>query len=204
MKNTEFWENVYQTKEVSEVSWQTDHLLHSLELIRHLCPNVKAPIIDVGSGRATLVDDLIAFSYSNINILDISPEALKQTRQRLNKLGHLVNFHLGNVLTYQFENNSFDLWHDRAVFHFLTKCVERKAYKDNLRKSVKKGGYFLISCFDVKGPSKCSGLKVIRYNQISLKSEFENDFYLMGSKTETHTTPFGTQQQFINCWFRKK
>lgn len=199
---TAHWESVYQTKDFDSVSWYAPHLNESLELIQKLAPSKIASIIDVGGGESTLTDDLIELGYKNLSVLDISSHAIDFTKKRLGEKSSLVSWHVGDVTNIALPLQQYDIWHDRAVFHFLTDEQSRHDYVTQVRKSVKKGGYVIMATFGSEGPLKCSGLDVVRYDTEKLHNEFGDDFKLLGSDTTTHETPFNTTQQFLYCWCR--
>jgi len=196
------WENIYGTKASDAVSWYRPHLERSLELIEHAAHGPSTSIIDVGGGESTLVDDLVARGYGNISILDISQTAIDVTKKRLGATSEDIRWLVGDITNTELEPCSYDVWHDRAVFHFLTAPAARVAYVRQVAKAVKTGGHVIVSTFGPEGPSKCSGLDVIRYNVESLHAEFGVRFQLLGSSTEMHQTPFGTIQQFLYCFCR--
>ena len=204
MSRDTFWNNVYKSKKIDAVSWYSSHLEISLELIKKYCPKKDQALVDIGAGRSTLVDDLVSLNYSNLTLLDISEEAIKQTLQRLGKLGSTISVKIGDISTITTQENQFDLWHDRAVFHFLTEAKQRKKYKDNLKRSLKNNGIVVLATFGPNGPDKCSGLDTVKYSEQNLVDELGNDFQLLGSEISLHQTPFETSQQFIYCWFRLK
>jgi 2-polyprenyl-3-methyl-5-hydroxy-6-metoxy-1,4-benzoquinol methylase len=196
------WEKVYNTKAPNEVSWYQPHLETSLALIRRAAGANSAPIIDVGGGESTLVDDLLARGYQNITILDISQIAIDVTKKRLKELAEHVQWLTGDVTKIQFPRGAYDVWHDRAVFHFLTSTDERLAYVRQVAHAVRRGGHVIVSTFGPEGPSKCSGLDVARYDAHSLHEQFGARFRLVDSAKELHQTPFGTTQQFLYCYCR--
>ena len=198
--NQSHWEKVYQTKGYDAVSWYAPHLSESLRLIAELCPRKDAAIVDIGGGESTLVDDLLAQGYTDLSVLDISVTAIDFTRRRLGARASRVNWCVGDITQYDFKGKTFDLWHDRAVFHFLTDADKRAAYTNLVKASVKRGGYVVMATFGPEGPLKCSGLDVVRYDPEKLHGEFGDKFRLMGSQTNQHATPFGTTQQFLYCW----
>jgi SAM-dependent methyltransferase len=200
MQTSDHWEKVYQNKPFDTVSWYAPHLGESLRLIQKLCPDPTASIIDVGGGESTLVDDLLQQRYLDVSVLDISLTAIDFTRQRLGQQAQQVNWHVGDITQYDFGEKRFDLWHDRAVFHFLTEPVARQAYVDLVKRTVKPGGHVLMATFGPDGPLKCSGLDVVRYDDQTLHHEFGAGFQLMGSEISEHNTPMGTRQQFLYCW----
>jgi len=202
MQTAEHWENVYRSKNFDVVSWYAPHLGESLRLIGQLTSDKTAAIVDIGGGESTLVDDLLHCSYLDVSVLDISATAIDFTRQRLGAKAKDVSWHVGNVTQYDFGSKQFDLWHDRAVFHFLTERSDRQAYVELVRRSVKPGGHVLMATFGPDGPLKCSGLDVVRYDDQSLHHEFGEGFQMLGSKLAEHNTPMGIRQQFLYCWCR--
>lgn len=200
--STEHWDKVYRTKQFDGVSWYAPHLAESLRLITQLMPDRDAAIIDIGGGESTLVDDLLGLGYSNLSVLDISATAIDFTRKRLGERAGSVTWYVADITRADFGGRKFALWHDRAVFHFLTDATSRAAYVERVKSSVEPGGYVVMATFGPEGPVQCSGLDVVRYDERSLHSEFGDAFRLMGSETEQHATPFGTHQQFLYCWCR--
>ena len=202
MNKNGFWDNIYKSKKIDAVSWYADRLDVSLELVQENCKKKETAIIDIGSGRSTLVDDLYALGYQNLTLLDVSREAISQTLQRLDKLKIPISTICGDISTIATQENLYDLWHDRAVFHFLTEASQRTVYIQNLKRSLKKGGVAIIATFGPNGPDKCSGLNTLRYDAETLQAELGNDFQILGSRIDYHQTPFETSQQFLYCWFR--
>lgn len=195
------WDHVYRTKAPDQVSWFRPHLEISLDLIeRCAAGNRGASIIDVGGGASTLVDDLIGRGYMNITVLDISQTALDIARNRLGSASDLVQWIAADVTEADLPVGPVDVWHDRAVFHFLTRQEDRVAYVRNVARSVRPGGHVIVGAFGPEGPLKCSGLDVVRYDADSLHDEFGPDFRLVESRKEIHETPFGTTQQFVYCY----
>ena len=202
MNKDGFWDNIYKSKKIDAVSWYADRLDVSLALIKENCLKKENAIIDIGSGRSTLVDDLSALGYQNLTLLDISQEAINQTLQRLGKLQNIISTICFDISTISVQENLYDLWHDRAVFHFLTEASQRTVYIQNLKRSLKKGGVAIVATFGPNGPDKCSGLNTVKYDVQSLQAELGNDFQILGSRIDYHQTPFETSQQFLYCWFR--
>ena len=201
MERQQHWEKIYASKDATKVSWFRPHLETSLALIERAANgNRHAAIIDVGGGASTLVDDLIACGYTNITVVDIVQAALDAARLRLGQEAALVQWVRADVTEALLAEKTYDIWHDRAVFHFLTEAEARRAYVQNIGHSVKEGGHVFISTFGPKGPTKCSGLDVLRYNTDSLLDEFGPRFRLLQSTEEMHQTPFGTIQQFLYCY----
>ena len=202
MSSRDHWQRVYETKESTEVSWYAAHLQQSVRLIQEVAPP-PARIIDVGAGASTLVDDLLELGYRNLTVLDVSDAALAMARRRLGERATEVNWLAADVCSASLEENCFDLWHDRAVFHFLTSENDRRAYVSQVRRSLVSGGHVVIATFSLAGPSQCSGLDVMRYDALSLVREFGPAFELSSQGEATHTTPAGKEQQFIFCRLRK-
>jgi len=200
MNTKSHWEDIYGTKAPNEVSWYRPHLETSLSFIERSVPSLSGRIIDVGGGESTLVDDLLARGYADLTVLDISQTAIDVTKARLGGLGDRVEWIVADVTSTNFAADAFDVWHDRAVFHFLTTAADRAAYVERVKRAVKPGGHVIIGTFGVEGPLKCSGLGVQRYNADSLHGEFGRSFRLIDSLKEQHQTPFGTTQQFLYCF----
>jgi SAM-dependent methyltransferase len=196
------WEKIYTEKAANAVSWFRPHLETSLELIERVAPDRSSSIIDVGGGASTLVDDLLIRGYDNITVLDISQTAIDANKKRLGKASKCVRWLVADITRVDLEVSDYDVWHDRAVFHFLTGQSERVAYVRQVARAVKHGGHVIVSTFGPEGPTKCSGLEVARYDAESLHREFGVHFRLLGSSKELHRTPFGTTQQFLYCYCR--
>jgi SAM-dependent methyltransferase len=196
------WENVYSTKAPEAVSWYRPHLDKSIEIIEKTAPDRFISIIDIGGGESTLVDDLLARGYEDLTVLDISSTAIEVAQRRLGDSARLVKWIAGDITNAVLPPQSYNFWHDRAVFHFLTTADQRSAYVRQVEKAVRSGGNLLISTFGPEGPTKCSGLEVVRYDADSLHREFGVRFRLLESFKEVHHTPFGTTQQFLYCLCR--
>jgi 2-polyprenyl-3-methyl-5-hydroxy-6-metoxy-1,4-benzoquinol methylase len=194
------WDDIYAGRSPEVFSWFRPHLETSISLIERAAPHRSACIIDVGGGESTLVDDLLAKGYQNIDVLDISQNALEVTKTRLGDASKAVGWLCADIRTVTLPRHSFDVWHDRAVFHFLTDARDRVDYVKQVEKTVKPGGHVIVSTFGTAGPEKCSGLEVVRYSSSSLHNEFGRRFQLVESSSELHHTPTGTTQQFIYCW----
>ena len=202
MRSSDHWDHIYRSKPFDAVSWYTPHLSESLRLIEQLCPDKTAAIVDIGGGESTLVDDLLRRGYLDLSVLDISEAAIDFTKKRLSDKAKQVGWHVGDITRYDFGPKKFDLWHDRAVFHFLTDEASRRAYVDLVRQAVEPRGYVLMATFGPSGPLNCSGLDVVRYDDQRLHHEFGEGFCMMGSEISDHHTPMGTDQQFLYCWCR--
>lgn len=194
------WEKVYTTKEPKAVSWYRPHLETSLALIERAVQSRSASVIDIGAGESTLVDDLLATGYENIIVLDVSQTAVEVTKKRLGLLAKKIDWIVGDITQVRLEPFAYDVWHDRAVFHFLTSIEQRAAYVRSVAKAVNPGGHVIVSTFGPEGPTKCSGLEVMRYDTESLHNEFGTRFRLVESLKELHRTPFRTTQHFLYCY----
>jgi 2-polyprenyl-3-methyl-5-hydroxy-6-metoxy-1,4-benzoquinol methylase len=197
-----YWENVYTTNAPESVSWYRAHLETSLALIEQAAVALSASIIDIGGGESTFVDDLLLRGYKNLTVLDVSRTAIEVTKKRLGSVAEQVRWLVGDIFEIALEPHAYDLWHDRAVFHFLTTAERRLAYVRQVTRAVKPGGHVIVSTFGPEGPTKCSGLEVMRYDAESLHGEFGGRFRLVQSSKELHQTPIGTAQQFLYCYCR--
>ncbi len=196
------WEKIYTTTAPDSVSWYRAHLDTSLALIERAADARSASIIDIGAGESTLVDDLLLRGYKNLTVLDVSQTAIEVTKKRLGSMAEQVRWLVADISEVELKPHSYDLWHDRAVFHFLTTPAQRLAYVRQVTRGVKPGGHVIVSTFGPEGPMKCSGLEVMRYDAESLHNEFGARFRLIESSKELHQTPFGTTQQFLYCYCR--
>jgi 2-polyprenyl-3-methyl-5-hydroxy-6-metoxy-1,4-benzoquinol methylase len=196
------WEKVYKTKAPDTVSWYLAHLETSLALIERTGASLSSSVIDVGGGESTLADDLVSRGYQNVTVLDISETAINVSKRRMGEAADRVHWLVADVLATELTPIAFDVWHDRAVFHFLTTMEQRLAYVQNVARSVKCGGHVIVSTFGPEGPTKCSGLEVMRYDANSLHHQFGARFRLIESSQELHATPQGATQQFLYCYCR--
>lgn len=196
------WEKIYGTKAPDQVSWYRPHLETSLALIKRAAGDQTASIIDVGGGESTLVDDLLEQGFQHITVLDVSQAAIEVNKTRLGVGARGVHWIVADITQVELEPRAYDVWHDRAVFHFLTSQEQRTAYVRQVARSVRSGGYVIVSTFGPEGPTKCSGLDVVRYDADSLHDEFGARFRLVESSKEAHQTLFGTTQQFLYCYCR--
>lgn len=203
MSSKEHWEDIYKTKTAREVSWYRPHLDISLDLIRETGVGPEGRIIDIGGGASTLVDDLLAAGHRHITVLDIALSALEDAKSRLKEKAEDVTWLVGDVTEVDLPAAFYDLWHDRAVFHFLTERADRESYVAAAVRAVKPGGNLVVGTFGPEGPSKCSGLDVVRYSVPRLAAVLRPRFTLMKAVQEDHTTPTGRTQQFIYGLFRK-
>lgn len=205
MERKQHWESVYAMKTPTEVSWYQTHAAKSLEFIRRTGVDTSARIIDVGGGASTLVDDLLADGFRNLTILDVSSAALEAPRQRLGaRAAQEVEWIEADITQAVLPRHHFDLWHDRAVFHFLVDAEDRRRYVSAANEALKPGGHIIVATFAPDGPLRCSGLEVVRYSPEELHAEFGDAFELIESHEESHRTPFDTTQKFTYCLFRKR
>lgn len=199
MDARQHWDRVYRMKLPTEVSWYAAHLDTSLRLIEATAEGTNASVIDVGGGESTLVDDLLDRGYGHLSVLDLSATALDVAQARLGARARAVRWLGGDVTSFPFERHRYDVWHDRAVFHFLTSAADRVAYVRQVMRAVKPGGHVIVATFGPDGPTKCSGLDVMRYGADALHDEFGDGFRLLEHLTEVHQTPSGATQQFTYC-----
>ncbi len=199
MNRKAHWEEVYRTRPTTEVSWFQAEPALSLALIRTAEIGSDEPIIDIGGGASLLVDRLLAEGFAQLTVLDISGVALSHARGRLGSQAEAVEWIEGDVTHFE-PPRPFALWHDRAVFHFLTEVADRRRYVQTMARSLRPGGEALIATFAVDGPTRCSGLEVVQYDRQRLTAEVGEHFTLLESLEETHTTPANAEQRF--AWFR--
>ncbi len=203
MDRKQHWEDVYIHKSSDSVSWYQEHADMSLRLIHNAGLGKNSAIIDVGGGASTLVDDLLAEGYGDVIVLDISAAALEVAQHRLGKRAERVHWLKGDITQVEFPRHRFDVWHDRAVFHFLTDSADRHAYVEQVMRAVRPGGHVIVATFAEDGPEKCSGLPVMRYAPGALHAEFGDAFQLLEHEREIHHTPAGAVQRFVYCYCRK-
>jgi len=203
MDSKTHWETVYSSKSTDEVSWFQPHADLSLNLIKATGVGRGAAIIDVGGGASTLVDDLVAEGYADLTVLDLSAAALKAARKRLGAEADRVCWLEADITKAALPASRYDIWHDRAVFHFLTAPADRAAYVRTVLRAVKPGGHVIVATFAEDGPLQCSGLPVMRYRADELHDQFGAAFTLLQHQKEEHHTPFGTVQQFVYCYCRR-
>ena len=202
MNRKEHWEKVYNSKQFSDVSWYQARPEVSLDFVRELQIEKSAAIIDVGGVASTLVDDLLAEGYSDVTVLDLSAAALSAAKLRLGALAAKVQWLEADVTEADLPGHRYDVWHDRAVFHFLTEPQQRQAYVEKVFHSVKPGGHVIVATFAEDGPTQCSGLPVMRYAASELHAQFGEAFALVSHVKEAHHTPSGGVQQFVDCYCR--
>ena len=196
------WENIYQNKNEDEVSWFQKTPDTSIEIINSIKIKKQSKIIDVGSGRSRLFKNLIELGYNNLTYLDISESAAKKSKIFLGEQSKNIEWIVEDVLNFEPKQN-FDVWHDRAVFHFLTDQNQIKKYVDLVSRNISNNGYLIIGTFSEQGPLKCSGLEVSRYSESLIKTTFIESFTLLNSFKIDHSTPFNTTQNFLFSVLKK-
>lgn len=194
------WETVYETKQPNEVSWTQENPKTSLDFIRETHLGKSAKIIDIGGGDSKLVDFLLEEGFENVTVLDISEKALERAKKRLGKNAQKVNWIVSDVTEFK-PQTTYDIWHDRATFHFLTTAEQVEKYVEIVEKFVV--GFLVIGTFSDQGPKKCSGLDIKQYSESELEKQFSNFFKKIKCSTEDHVTPFKTTQNFTFCIFEK-
>ncbi len=199
----EHWENVFATKQENEVSWFQKLPQTSLDFISKLNISKQSKIIDIGGGDSYLIDELLEQGFENVTLLDISSKAIERIKTRLGTKADKVTFIVADILDFM-PTESYDFWHDRASFHFLTEQNQIEKYASLVSKAIAKNGKMVIGTFSENGPKKCSGLDITQYSESKIKAVFESEFQLIECITEDHQTPFDTFQNFIFCSFKKK
>ena len=197
------WQDVYGSKDPTEVSWYQPVPEQSLQLIRETGVAKSDPVVDVGGGASTLVDHLLQEGYSDVSVLDISGNALEQSRARLGKSADAVDWIETDVTTFA-PPRQYALWHDRAVFHFLTDPADRDNYVDVSSRAIASNGYLVLATFGPEGPLRCSGLEIQRYSVQRLRDLLGDHFRLGSHHLEDHLTPMGSTQQFLYSWWQAR
>lgn len=197
------WENIYQTKELKEVSWYQPTPKTSLDFIKELNVPTTARIIDIGGGDSFLVDYLLELGYQDVSVLDISETAIEKAKQRLGRKAKNVKWIVTDITTFK-PTEKHDLWHDRAAFHFLTSEQDISIYLNTAQQSIKPNGFLIVGAFSEEGPKKCSGIDIRQYSETSMTQCFENLFTKIKCNVVDHKTPFDTTQNFIFCSFKKE
>lgn len=197
------WETVYSTKPPEKLSWTQPAPSPSLEWIVEALPKHDGRVIDIGGGISELVDRLLEKGFVRPAVLDISSAALSQAKARLGDRSREVEWIEADITSFE-RPSEFSLWHDRAVFHFLTAPEDRRRYVSNLKRSLRPGGFVLLATFSPEGPAKCSGLDVMRYDEEGLAAELGPEFRLVKSERKTHTTPWGASQAFVYTLFARQ
>jgi len=197
------WNTIYQTKAPDNVSWHEPVPVHSLALIRHHHPDRSAAVIDVGAGSSALADHLLADGYSDLTLLDISEAALALTQTRLKAHpAARIRWLVGDITSVELPRAAYDVWHDRAVFHFLTEPAQRARYAAQLERSLRPQGLVIMATFALDGPTQCSGLPVMRYDAASLQEALGSRFLLLDATRKTHVTPWTSEQAFLYACLR--
>lgn len=202
-KRKEHWEKIYSTKQPNEVSWTQENPKTSLDFIHSFNLPRHASIIDIGGGDSKLVDKLIDEGYEDITVLDISEQALKRAKERLGEKAKKVNWVVADITKFSTEK-TFDLWHDRATFHFMTNVEQINDYLARAKKNLKANGFMTIGTFSESGPKKCSGLDIKQYSEETLQDQLRKGFKKLKCIIEDHRTPFDTLQNFLFCSFRRQ
>ena len=202
MTEKEHWESVYAQKSAQEVSWFQTMPTLSLELIAKSGLGKEEPLIDVGSGASTLVDQLLGHGYLDITVLDIAASALAVARQRLGGKAALAHWLEADITRFK-PVRRYSLWHDRAVFHFLTNPDDRARYVSTLEDALAPGGHVIIAAFAIDGPTHCSGLDIVQYDADTIAFELRHAFILLETCQESHVTPAGRTQLFNYFHFRR-
>lgn len=203
MNEREHWEHIYSIRPAEKLGWYEPQLQLSLRWIKELGLAMDAQIIDVGGGVSTLVEDLLNEGYRDVTVLDISDTALSLVKGRLGDMANQVAWIEGDITSIDLPANDYDVWHDRAVFHFLTDPEQRQKYLNNLLNGLKPGGHLIIGTFAKEAPPMCSGLPVQRYSLAQLESTIGEQFELQQHQKELHITPGGVEQMYLYCRFRR-
>ena len=198
----EHWEAVYGKKLPDAVSWYRPHLDQSLRFIDAAGLSADSPLIDVGGGTSTLVDDLLGRGFSDVTVLDISAGAIRAAQERLGPRAADVTWVVGDITEIGLPEHRYAFWHDRAVFHFLTEPESRRRYVAAVRRALKPNGHIIVATFGPAGPETCSGLPVTRYDAAGIHAQFGGEFAQVGSSRESHLTPRGSEQEFVYCYCR--
>ncbi len=195
------WENIYDTKQLKDVSWYQPTPKTSLDYFKNLNIHLDAKIIDVGGGDSFLVDHLLDLNYIDITVLDISNAAIERTKKRLGQRANQVKFIVSDINDFV-PDTEYDVWHDRAAFHFLTNDDEIQCYVQTARKALKRNSNLIIGTFSESGPLKCSGIDIRRYSAESLTAKFADQFEKVSCQYVDHATPFDSIQNFVFCSFK--
>ncbi|HEY6194087.1 MAG TPA: class I SAM-dependent methyltransferase [Candidatus Eisenbacteria bacterium] len=202
MGTPEHWDAIYGKRPATEVSWYRPHLERSLRFVEQARLRADAAILDVGGGASTLVDDLLDRGFTNLTVLDLSAAAIARSQARLGPRAGAVTWIVGDVTQVELPAHQYDFWHDRAVFHFLDEASSRDRYVQAVRSALKPGGHIVVATFGPSGPERCSGLPVVRYTPEGIHEQFGGQFRKVGNDSETHQTPWGSEQEFVYCYCR--
>lgn len=197
------WDSVYTTKEETAVSWYQPHSARSLQFIRSASPDGAASVVDIGGGASTMVDDLLSAGFADVTVLDISASALSRSKQRLGERADKAAWIVADITQWT-PPRQWGIWHDRAVFHFLTERDHQDAYIATLMAATVPGATVIMATFALDGPEKCSGLPVQRYSPATMAARIGSPFTLIADDRETHTTPWGSEQRFSYAVFRRR
>jgi 2-polyprenyl-3-methyl-5-hydroxy-6-metoxy-1,4-benzoquinol methylase len=192
----EHWENIYRTKDHKKVSWHQEHPEISLQLLSRINAQPGQSVIDVGCGVSLLVDNLIERGFKDIALVDLSSQALSAVKSRLGANGDIPDYYHRDISRAEF-NRSYDIWHDRAVFHFLINAEDRENYMTNLAKTLSEDGRAIIGTFSLNGPNACSGLDVVQYDEDKMEAELKGDLELEYAIIDIHVMPSGAEQEFM-------
>ena len=203
MNQKNHWEEVYSTKRAEQLGWYEPHLQTSVNWIDELSLSANSPIIDIGGGASTLAGDLLDAGYTSITVLDISEKALSSAKAGLGKRAERITWLNGNITSIDLPAHHYEVWHDRAVFHFRTEPDQQRSYRDKLLKALKPGGHVIIGTFAPEAPPTCSGLPVQRYSPELLENTLGSEFVLRHQQNELHITPGGVKQMYLFCHFQK-
>lgn len=203
MNRKAHWNEVYSNKSPLEVSWYQKEPALSLQLINNTGVSTHAAIIDIGGGASTLIDHLSVSGFRHLAVLDISGNALASAKKRLGPVADDIEWFESDVTTFQ-SPHQFDIWHDRAVFHFLTEADDRNRYVESLKHTLKPGGHLIMAAFAIGGPNKCSGLDIVQYDAAKLLTELGSGYTLIEEDSELHVTPTGKEQLFAYFRFTKE
>ena len=196
------WDEVYGKKSPDEVSWYQPHLERSLRFIDAAALPKAAPVLDVGGGASTLVDDLLARGHLDVTVLDISAAAIEHAKRRLGARAEAVKWLVADITHAELPERHYAFWHDRAVFHFLRDEQARRRYIDVARRALRPNGHIVVATFGPEGPETCSGLEIVRYTAAGIHDQFGGRFRKVASASEVHRTPWGSEQEFVYCYCR--
>ena len=204
MSQKDHWERVYSTRETEKLGWYAPRLQSSTRRIEELGLAADAPIIDVGGGASTLVDDLLDAGYRSITVFDIAEKALFSVQTRLGEKAEGVTWRSGDITSVELPEDYYELWHDRDAFHFLTTALQQRKYRENVLRALKPRGHLIIGTFAPEAHPRCSGLPVQRYSPQQLENTLGKEFELRRHHKELHVTPGGVEQMYLYCHFRRK
>jgi SAM-dependent methyltransferase len=198
------WQNIYQSKPTDQLGWFQPHLRASLSLIEQVGLPFTAAIIDIGAGESSLTGDLLDQGFTQLSALDVAPAALERMKAGLGSSADRITWIEADITGWQPPSQAYDLWHDRALFHFLTAREDRLAYISATQQAIKNGGYLIVGTFASDGPTRCSGMETLRFSPQALSEEFGNHFILVNHLDEIHHTPSGAVQKFSYCLLKKQ